>query len=274
MRAPPSGPTEPARALPGALSPLTAGLVTGAVRPGTVVGAHRFGVYVAVAGSVLPVLAADAVALPTAVRLAVRSGALDHDIRAGDLVAVGEGAVVLPGLEVRAVRSWRPPRVRVRRDAVASVRPVVDCLRAATADAPSWLSRGVAAVVRAADPVAAVPQLLGRGRGLTPSGDDALAGALLVLHALADPRTDRLAGAVRSRLRSTTAVSAALLGSAADGWAAPEVVALVDAAVSGDADAVRPTLGPVLGIGHTSGRDLVCGVAAALEAGSSGGIAA
>jgi hypothetical protein len=40
--------------------------------------------------------------------------------------------------------------------------------------------------------------LLGRGQGLTPSGDDALAGILLVTHAvgLAAP----LAAAVRSRL--------------------------------------------------------------------------
>jgi hypothetical protein len=99
---------------------------------------------------------------------------------------------------------------------------------------------------------------------LTPSGDDALAGALLVAHALgAGPD---LADAVRARLAATTAVSAALLDAAADGYAARQVVTLVDAAVAADPGAVRRALPAVLAIGHTSGADTVTGVRAALEA--------
>jgi len=107
-----------------------------------------------------------------------------------------------------------------------------------------------------------VAALVGRGPGLTPSGDDALAGALLVAHALG--AGEALPDAVRTRLAATTAVSAALLAAAADGYAAHPVVALVDAAVAADPDAVRRALPAVLAIGHTSGADTVTGIRAAL----------
>jgi hypothetical protein len=74
-----------------------------------------------------------------------------------------------------------------------------------------------------------------------------------------------LAGAVRARLGSTTAVSGALLEAAADGFAAHPVVSLVDAAVVGHAEATVRALPEVVAIGHTSGRDLVTGVLAALR---------
>ena len=69
---------------------------------------------------------------------------------------------------------------------------------------------------------------------------------------------------MRARLAATTAVSAALLDAAAEGYAAHPVVALVDAAVAGDPDAVRRALPAVLAIGHTSGADTVTGIRAAL----------
>jgi hypothetical protein len=258
----------PQRVVPAATSPLTGHLVADAPQRGTVAGVHRYGVYVAVAGTVVPVLCRDAVALPTAVRLGVASHEIVWGVRAGDDVRVGSGAVRLGRLEVRATRTWRPARVRVRagvpggttRDGETPLAPLL-----APAGAPDWLVRGARAAVTAADPTEAVASVVGRGAGLTPSGDDALAGALLVHHALGGP-SPALVVAVRGRLASTTAVSAALLDAAADGWAAPQVVALVDAAVSGDRDAVARHLPAVLAIGHTSGRDLVTGVDAALHA--------
>ena len=107
-------------------------------------------------------------------------------------------------------------------------------------------------------------RLLGRGPGLTPAGDDALAGAVLVEVALGRPPL--LADAVRSRWGTTTAVSRALLSAACAGYAAPQVVALVDAAVAGDDAGVAASLPAVLAIGHTSGHDLVSGMSAALTA--------
>ena len=110
----------------------------------------------------------------------------------------------------------------------------------------------------------AVAGLVGRGPGLTPTGDDALAGALLVAFALGTGTA--LADAVRARLGATTAVSAALLDAAADGYAARDVVTLVDAAVGNDPRAVARALPAVLALGHTSGADLVAGVRAAVAA--------
>jgi hypothetical protein len=253
--------------LPAAVSTLVAAVVHGEPVDATVIGAHRYALYLSVRGSVLPVVASDAVAPPTAVRLAVPSGSVGWGVEVGQAVQVGGGRVTLPGVDLVAVRSWRPARVRP----VES--PRVGCpdgrrgshlstqLELSGAGAESgWLADGI----RDALTEGGVARLVGRGAGLTPSGDDALAGALLVAHALgAGPD---LADAVRARLAATTAVSAALLDAAADGYAARQVVTLVDAAVAADPGAVRRALPAVLAIGHTSGADTVTGVRAALEA--------
>ncbi len=253
------------RVLPGAVSPLTCRLVAGRPRRAVVRGAHRYGAYLEVAGTVLPVLARDAVALPTALRLAVTSDELGWAVRAGDRAEVGGGSVRVPGATIRGVRTWRPSRVRPPESRHRSPE-VHDLLFEAVGDGSRWLLAPVGDAVAADDPAPAVAALVGRGRGLTPSGDDALAGALLVQHALRARGGTALARAVRQRLAATTAVSAALLGAAADGWASPEVVALVDAATAGRARAVAGHLPAVLALGHDSGRDLVAGVAAALAA--------
>ena len=65
--------------------------------------------------------------------------------------------------------------------------------------------------------------LLGAGPGLTPSGDDVLAGALVAAHATGDPRLAGWAGATRAALTATrtTPVSRGMLHHAADGYATP-----------------------------------------------------
>jgi hypothetical protein len=304
----PENPTSPRPAQPAAVSTLVAEVVHGPVVHATVVGAHRYALYLAVGRSVLPVVTSDAVPLPTAVRLAVASGALARSagpgadrpgpwgVAPGDVVPVGGGRIALPGLDVVAARTWRPARVR-RVD-----RPRVGCSAgrgsshlstqlepsgwagSGTGRESAWLEIGIRAALSSlgcsggrqgshlgTQPRAeAVAGLVGRGAGLTPSGDDALAGALLVAGALGTGTA--LADAVRARLGATTAVSAALLDAAADGYAARPVVTLVDAAVADDAEAVARALPAVLAIGHTSGADTVTGIRAALsEAGCSDG---
>jgi hypothetical protein len=295
--------------LPAAASALTADLVGGPAVGATVLGVHGPAVYLDVVGRVLPVVAADAVPLPSALRLAVRAGEVPGGagassggpwgVAVGDRVPVGDGRVVLPGMDLVVSRTWRPARVRPvppdLRDECGSGRPgnrfrthgavgapVSALLADATSSADTWLVDGIRSLFSGlecgrgrpgsrfrtqdeADAVArGVAALLGRGPGLTPSGDDALAGALLVSHALAAAAP--LAGAVRARLGATTAVSAALLDAAADGFAARDVVTLVDAALAGDDVGVEAALPAVLALGHTSGRDVVTGIAAALTA--------
>ena len=103
------------------------------------------------------------------------------------------------------------------------------------------------------------------GPGLTPSGDDELAGALVAAHAVGDARLDGWRSATRDALlaRRTTAVSRGLLHHALDGWATPELAAYVDEACTGS---TGPALARLLTVGHTSGRALADGVARVITA--------
>jgi len=266
--------------LPGAVSVLTSALVDGAPLPAVVLGVHEPALYLEVARRVLPVITSDAVPLAPALRLAVPSGRVRWQVSAGDVVTVGGGRVVLPGFEIAAARTWRPARVRQisRLECGSGGSGSHFRTQAAMETGSGWLADGIRAVLSAIPGRECgsgcqddhfrthgegVGELLGRGQGLTPSGDDALAGILLVTHAVG--RAAPLAVAVRSRLATTTAVSAALLDAAADGYAAPAVVALVDAALAGDDAAVSRALPAVVAIGHTSGADLVAGIAGALH---------
>ena len=108
-------------------------------------------------------------------------------------------------------------------------------------------------------------RLVGRGPGLTPAGDDELAGALVAAHAVGDPRLAGWRTATREALaaRRTTAVSRGLLHHALDGWATPELAAYVDEACTG---LTGPALARLLELGHTSGRALADGVAHVMTA--------
>jgi hypothetical protein len=123
----------------------------------------------------------------------------------------------------------------------------------ATAALEAALTAGDAAAA-----CAAADRLLGLGPGLTPSGDDVLAG-LLVAAALLPRPIDQLATHVAERAgTATTALAASLLCAAARGEACPELVAFVDAL--GGHGAVGPAYRRLARIGHTSGRDMAAGV--------------
>lgn len=108
----------------------------------------------------------------------------------------------------------------------------------------------------------ACARVVGRGRGLTPAGDDAAAGALLV-HALTG-RTSPEVLADIARAAPTHEISRAFLGWAARGQAIEPVHQLVDAAAVGDDAGVRSALRRLAAVGHTSGMDIAAGVTAAL----------
>lgn len=114
-----------------------------------------------------------------------------------------------------------------------------------------------------------VDDLVGRGPGSTPAGDDVLAGMLAALrvlggaHAGAIRVADALGGAVRAAVHRTGALSATLLRCADDG-------AVVDAArrvletLPGDAPLARP-VARLVRLGHTSGHDLLIGIGIAVD---------
>lgn len=109
--------------------------------------------------------------------------------------------------------------------------------------------------------------LIGLGPGLTPSGDDFLAGALLALASLglSDMR-DKLWNILSAHLGRTNDISAAHLRSAAAGYGAGALHAAIDAAICGRADRIVPALAAVSRIGHSSGRDAFAGALAVLRA--------
>ena len=114
--------------------------------------------------------------------------------------------------------------------------------------------------LRGGDPPAAFRRLQGRGTGLTPSGDDVLAGILLV--GAIDPSRRRALTGLASGAR-TTRLSRAFLRWAAAGQSIQPAHALLDAAASDDQAGMRRAAASLAGVGATSGRALAAGAALA-----------
>ena len=234
--------------------------LTGPPRSGRVVGVHPSCVYVVSdpgrtggrTGALLAVETADGVGLPCALRLGVDASAGPFaGVRSGDPATVGDGLVRAGPLEVRVVRWWSPPPVRpaIDRSGRPSERDGGD---------PVEVLAGLLRDVRPPVDVDLDPhELLGRGPGLTPAGDDVLAGWLLAVHHDADLRATP-AAVLATAATVTTALSAALLREAEAGRGVPAAVALADAL--GGHGEVAPALARLLRVGHTSGAALALGL--------------
>lgn len=111
-----------------------------------------------------------------------------------------------------------------------------------------------------------VRSLLGLGIGLTPSGDDVIAGALLALRAVSRHElADRIAARLREEDgRGANRISQAHLAAAARGKGAAVLHAFLSDLLAGGGhlDALVPRLANV---GHTSGWDAIFGMATALK---------
>lgn len=114
--------------------------------------------------------------------------------------------------------------------------------------------------------------LVGAGPGLTPAGDDVLAGALVTAHATADSRLANWRDQTRAALqsRSTTVVSRGLLHHAMDGFATDELAGYLTAHCNGKGNraAARERL---LAVGHSSGAALLAGALHTLNTRGRGG---
>jgi Protein of unknown function (DUF2877) len=174
-------------------------------------------------------------------------------------------------------RWWVPrrPQIRDARSAESHARELAKLVDQAAAPLPGYLTephRALAAAITDGDTAAAeaaAVAMLGLGPGLTPSGDDILAGALVTLRALVElePAVSSLADGVaatvvRAATRRTSLVSAALLHEAAAGRCIPELTSLLDALGSGSP--LDHPVAALLRVGHTSGSDLARGVLLAL----------
>ena len=170
--------------------------------------------------------------------------------RVPSLEGVAPAALRARGL---AILGTRPP-------AVASGAPGVPVVadRALAAAA----SEAVAALLGTGDPTRAAAPLLGRGPGLTPEGDDLVAGVAACVVAI-----EGAAGAARARtwlpadlVSHTTPLSATLLALAAEGYVLEPVGALLHP----DRPAWRGALRRLERIGHSTGPAYAAAVGAAL----------
>ena len=242
--------------LPAAMSTAIRPVLDGPVRPARVLGAFPTAVYLAAGddGPLLAVVTVDALRLPCAAVLARPAPA--YDLRAvahnGAVATVGEGTVRLPGLSVHAGRWW-VPRVPRRWAGPPTLYDVET-------------DRGLVRALGSGDVVAAKGRawdLLGRGDGLTPEGDDVLAGLLVAAHAL--PADHAVTGTVRALAawllaharRRTTFLSTDLLRHAARGRGVPPLLDVVDA-LGGRGD-LASALTRLRTVGHSSGTALARG---------------
>lgn len=117
---------------------------------------------------------------------------------------------------------------------------------------------------------ATVADLIGRGDGLTPLGDDVVCGWLALHRSVGVPTPD-VDAAVRAHLHRTTDLSAELLRCALDGEVVPQFAALVTALGTPAETAAAAAL---TAVGHTSGDGLLHGAALARSALHTEGVAA
>ncbi|MGN9844732.1 DUF2877 domain-containing protein [Nonomuraea sp. H19] len=250
-------------------------------RPARVLAAFPAGVYLEVRTdlepSVIAVITGEATRLPNSVLLATP---LPH-VTVGDEAAVGDRSIDLGPLSLRVRRWWDPApplgQVDLPRLAQAAAQLM---LPGEPGPGPGLAGNGAVASLASScaegwllGAVTAAEQLVGLGPGLTPSGDDVLAGLLVTLRHLGAAAgaeravwlADWLAPAVTFDARTrTTPLSATLLHCAARGEASPEVTAVLRG-VTGR-QALEPALRRLHRLGHTSGADLAQGIAIGVTA--------
>ncbi len=112
-------------------------------------------------------------------------------------------------------------------------------------------------------------RLIGLGPGLTPSGDDIVAGLVFALRGCGE-EADAFAADLSARAAGTNALSRAHMAAAAEGLAAAPFHEALSRALSGeDADEQVRRIG---GIGHSSGWDCLLGIMQVLMLVFPGGI--
>lgn len=262
-------------------------LLRGPSRTATVLAAFPRAVYLALddepvsSVTVAALVTADGVAHPNALVLAASSATRPlARFHRGARVVLGLGGVTAPApvhCELRVTRWW-DPRPRLRPVSLPALRDHLDrCVRITGVADPS-LSEPLATIttlLAAGRPDAAAAAgraLVGAGPGLTPAGDDVLAGLFAGIAVLAPAigpwcaavaadavaTGDRVAAGAVDR---TTSVSAALLRHAVRGQVAQPAADWLHAlAGRGSPEAATRAL---LRVGATSGHDLLTGVLAA-----------
>ena len=187
----------------------------------------------------------------------------------GDTVTVGEGLLRIGAVDFHVGRTVDCSVPRLNR---ADAKTMAERLRHALGDrlAPvmTELPAESLALLAQADG-ASVPMLLGRGSGLTPVGDDVLAGWLATIKATHSDARSIAQSVAHLSTDATTLLSATLLDRANAGDVLPEfrqfLLDLRTPVSSRHDDRLSNSVDAMLAIGHTSGAGLLLGSVIAFD---------
>ncbi|WP_369130733.1 DUF2877 domain-containing protein [Modestobacter roseus] len=273
-------------AVPAQASTGVADLLRGPVRAARVLLSVPAAVYLTVATpqgpDVVGVLTSDAARLPLGcVLFRPANGRPLVSVPAGAPARVGGGRLEVGDLTVSAA-AWWDPRPKLPSTRPALLPEGVRQLRTALygegvphsafslpglPTGPSGPLAALRGAVRRADLDAALrtaTRLIGLGPGLTPAGDDVLAGLTAGLVLLGHPAAERFGAGVTSLAAGrTTELSRALLRHAAAGQVSGEYAAVLRGLV-GDG-ALAPAIAALLATGSTSGRAMSLGLCTAID---------
>ena len=114
---------------------------------------------------------------------------------------------------------------------------------------------------------ATLRSLIGRGRGLTPSGDDLILGLLLVnrLGPILKPLLIKIFKELIGNEILTTRVSMSYYNSGLKGEFSSPMIDLYKAILRGDRENMDSYINNIINYGHTSGRDTLTGIALGIE---------
>ncbi len=237
-------------------------LLLNGLRHATLLGVSDHAAWAAIDDEVLTLSDREAVRLPNAVELDVPG--IGRWIADGETVAIGRGTVAI-GTFAAVVRRWFDPTPALPRCDKDVVAGQLEGLSMETGVPPH---DGLLEALRDRNPDGFMQHalaLMGSGTGLTPEGDDVLAGtlaaAVLLGRATETPvvaveeARPRLVAATRTR---TTSFSAALIRHALAGRVS-RPFADVLLAVTGRG-CLQPAAGNLLAVGSTSGRALAAGM--------------
>ncbi len=230
---------------------------------------------------VVGVLTSDAARLPLGLVLSrPANGRPLVSVPSGAPATVGNGRLSVGDLTVCAAAWWEPrPKlpglqpallpegIRTLRTALYGDEPHSAFTIPGLPSGPSGPLAALRGAVRRADLEAALrtaTRLVGLGPGLTPAGDDVLAGTVAGLVLLGHPAAERFgAGVYGLAAGRTTELSRALLRHAAAGRVSGEFAGVVRGLIGqGDLDTAIATL---LATGATSGRALALGLCTAID---------
>ncbi|MCP4308867.1 MAG: DUF2877 domain-containing protein [bacterium] len=265
-------PQTPVR-VPGVASTAIYGLVSAAGTQATVLGTSAHAVWLLVDDRVLVISTSDSTRLPNGVQIAAGSSSdLFRMVHHGATIDIGHGRIMLEGVAV-TINRWWDPRPTLTATTEADLATAINGLPTDVPDIDPAPLRAALMANSAGGILHSARLLLGKGSGLTPEGDDYLAGALagtrLLGEALRRDRTAALIAGVSVPLAKladarTTSFSASLIHAALRGQVAEPAGALLRAFTGrGDIASSHESL---LHVGHSSGPALAAGMVMAAHA--------